>query len=268
MFFPVLVAGTFAAAAMGYLGVFVIFKRVALAGDALSHVALPGIALALALGVDVLWGAVPVLLLAAVAVYFISKSAHLYEDAIIGILFSLSLAVGVLFINLQDLEAALFGDILHLGRMEIAVTVLLSFAILISVRVLHRSLALSSFSADLARANGVSVEKTNFLFFVLLALAVALGVKVVGTLLVGSLVIIPSSAASNVAKSLKSLTTFSVSFAVLSTGLGLVAADFYRVLPGPMIVIFEGVLFLLTFTAKLAHERARRPARPNEPASR
>jgi ABC-type Mn2+/Zn2+ transport system permease subunit len=252
MFLLVLVAGIFAAAAMGYLGVFVIFKRVALAGDALSHVALPGIALALALGVDVLWGAIPVLLLAAVAIYFISQSAHLYEDAIIGILFSLSLAVGVLFINLQDLEAALFGDILHLGILEIAFTVSLSIAILLSVRVLHRSLALSSFSTDLARANGVQVEKTNFLFFILLALAVALGVKVVGTLLVGSLVIIPASAASNIARSLKSLVAFSILFAALSTVLGLLAAHSFRVLPGPMIVIFEGIVFLLTLAAKLA----------------
>jgi zinc transport system permease protein len=256
MFILALITGICAAAAMGLLGVFVIFKRVALAGDALSHVALPGIALALALGMNVLWGALPVLLLAAVAIYFISKSAHLYEDAIIGILFSLSLAIGVLFIRIEDLEAALFGDILHLGRAEVFVSVSLSVLILILTRVAYRSLALTSFSADLARANGVNVEKTNFLFFVLLALAVALGVKVVGTLLVGSLVIIPSSAAANLAKSLKSLTAFSISFAALSTVLGLVAARAFRVLPGPMIVIFEGVFFLLTFGTKLARRRA------------
>ncbi len=257
MFAWVLVTGILAAAAIGYLGVFVIFKRVALAGDALSHVALPGIALALALGVDVLWGALPVLLLAAVIVYFVSKSAHLYEDAIIGILFSLSLAIGVLFINLEDLEAALFGDILHLGAGEMTVTILLSLIILLFVWALHRPLTLTCFSSDLARANGVKVERTNLFFFVLLALAVGLGVKVVGTLLVGSLVIIPSSAAANLARSLKSLTALSIGFAALSTALGLLAAHAFRLLPGPMIVIFEGVLFLLTLTGKLARQRVR-----------
>lgn len=252
MFGMAVLVAVCAAAAMGYLGVFVIFKRVALVGDALSHVALPGMAVALALGVDVLWGAIPALLLAAVAVYYVSKLTRLYEEAIVGIVFSLALAGGVLLIKGDELEAALFGDILHLGTSEIVVTVLLSALIVVLMIAFHRSLALASFSSDLALANGVQVERTNLLFLVMLALAVALGVKVVGTLLVGSLVVIPASAASNLARSLKRLTVLSIAFAVLSVLLGLVAAHTFQVLPGPMVVLFEGGLFGLSMAMKVA----------------
>ncbi len=251
MFALAVLVAVCAAVTMGYLGVFVIFKRVALVGDALSHVALPGMAVALTLGVDVLWGAIPALLLAAVAVYYLSKATHLYEEAIVGILFSLALAGGVLLIQGKELEAALFGDILHLGKAEITVTVLLSALILLLMTVLHRSLALASFSSDLALANGIKVERTNLLFLVMLALAVALGVKVVGTLLVGSLVVIPASAASNLARSLKGLTVLSIVFAVLSVVLGLVAAHALQVLPGPMVVLFEGGLFGVSLVMKM-----------------
>jgi ABC-type Mn2+/Zn2+ transport system permease subunit len=256
MFALALLVGVCAAAAMGYLGVFVIFRRVALVGDALSHVALPGMALALTFGVDVLWGAIPALLLAALAVYFVSKATRLYEEAIVGIFFSLALAGGVLLIHGDQLEAALFGDILHLGALEIVVTVLLSGLILLLMVVFHRSLALASFSSDLALANGVRVERTNLLFLVMLALAVALGVKVVGTLLVGSLVVIPASAASNIARSLKALTVFSIVFAVLSVVLGLVTAHFFHALPGPMVVLFEGGLFALSMLVKTVGQPA------------
>jgi ABC-type Mn2+/Zn2+ transport system permease subunit len=253
-----LLVASCAAVAMGYLGVFVIFRRVALVGDALSHVALPGMALALALGVDVLWGAIPALLLAAVAVFFLSKATRLYEEAIVGILFSLALAGGVLLIQGEELEAALFGDILHLGKLEITVTALLSAAILILMIASHRTLTLASFSTDLALANGIRVDRTNLLFLVMLALAVALGVKVVGTLLVGSLVVIPASAASNLARSLRGLTVLSIAFAVLSVVAGLLAAHVLQVLPGPMVVLFEGGLFALSMLIKLAaHPGAR-----------
>jgi zinc transport system permease protein len=256
MFALAMLVAVCAAIAMGYLGVFVIFKRVALVGDALSHVALPGMAAALALGVDVLWGAIPALLLAAVAVYYVSKATRLYEEAIVGIVFSLALAGGVLLIRGKDLEAALFGDILHLGAWEIVVTVFLSALILILMIAFHRSLALSSFSSDLARANGIPVERTNLLFLVMLALAVALGVKVVGTLLVGSLVVIPASAASNLARSLKALTVLSVVFAVASVVLGLLAAHFFAALPGPMVVLFEGGLFGVSMLMKTLGQSA------------
>jgi zinc transport system permease protein len=256
MFALAVLVAVCAAIAMGYLGVFVIFRRVALVGDALSHVALPGMALALAFGVDVLWGAIPALLLAAVAVQYVSKATRLYEEAIVGIVFSLALAGGVLLIQGKDLEAALFGDILHLETLEIVVTVALSAVILILMVAFHRSLALASFSSDLALANGVPVENTNLLFLVMLALAVALGVKVVGTLLVGSLVVIPASAASNLARSLKALTVLSITFAVVSVVLGLLAAHFFQVLPGPMVVLFEGCLFAMSMLIKMLGQPA------------
>jgi len=250
VFALVLLAGVCAAVAVGFLGVFVLFRRMALVGDALSHVALPGLAVAIALGVDPIWGALAALLAAAVGIFYISRATRLYEEAIVGILFSLALAGGVLLLKGRELEAALFGDLTSLSALDVWLTIGLSLAIGLATLALYRQLALVSFSSDLARANGVNVDRVSLLFFILLALAVALGVKVVGTLLVGSLVIIPAASGANLARSLKVLTGLSIFFAVASVVLGLVVAHLSGLLPGPVIVLMEGALFLVSLALK------------------
>lgn len=246
----VLLAGVCAAVAVGFLGVFVIFRRMALVGDALSHVALPGMAVAIVLGVDPLWGAVVALLAAAFIIFYLSRATRLYEEAIVGILFSLALAGGVLLLKGRELEAALFGDLTSLSGIDIWLTIGLSLAIGLATLALYRQLALLSFSTDLARANGVNVDRVGLLFLVLLGLAVALGVKVVGTLLVGSLVIIPAASGANLARSLKVLAGLSVFFAVASVVFGLLVAHTFHLLPGPVIVLMEGGLFLVSLVVK------------------
>ena len=250
MFPLVLLAGVCAAVAVGFLGVFVLFRRMALVGDALSHVALPGVAVAIVLGIDPLWGALVSLGLAAIAVFWLSKATRLYEEAIVGILFSIALAGGVLLLKGRELEAALFGDLSNLGVLDAWLTIGLAIVIGLATLVLYRKLALVSFSTDLARANGIDVDRISLLFFLLLALAVALGVKVVGTLLVGSLVVIPPASGANLAKSLRTLAWLSIGFAVAAIVIGLVVAHVFQFLPGPVIVLAEGALFLLTLAIR------------------
>ncbi|MDE3155391.1 MAG: metal ABC transporter permease [Acidobacteriota bacterium] len=250
MFPLILLAGTCAAVAIGFLGVFVLFRRMALVGDALSHVALPGVAVAIVLGIDPLWGALVALGLAAVAIFWLQKATRLYEEAIVGILFSIALAGGVLLLRGRELEAALFGDLSSLSGLDVGLTIGLAVVIFAATLALYRRLALVSFSSDLARANGIDVDRVGLLFFLLLALAVALGVKVVGTLLVGSLVVIPPASGANLARSLRTLALLSVAFAVGAIVLGLVVAHVFRFLPGPVIVLAEGAFFLLSLALR------------------
>jgi zinc transport system permease protein len=249
--FPlILLAGVCAAAAVGFLGVFVLFRRMALVGDALSHVALPGVAIALVAGVDPIWGALASLGVASVVMFWLSKATRLYEEAIVGILFSIALAAGVLLLKGKELEAALFGDLSNLSGLDVWLTIGLALVIGIATLALYRRLALVSFSTDLARANGIDVDRVSLLFFLLLALAVALGVKVVGTLLVGSLVVIPPASGANLARSLRALTILSILCAVAAVAGGLLIAHVFHVLPGPVIVLAEGALFAVTLVLR------------------
>ena len=241
-----LLVGAIAAFAAGFLAVFIIFKRMTLVGDALSHVALPGIALSLILGLSPLIGSTAFLLVASFIIYWLSGRTKLYEEALVGILFAVSLAVGVLFLKGGDLEAALFGNLSAITFVDFILSLIIGAVIIVGAAALYKKLAVSSFSVDLARSHGVDVERVNFYFLILLSLAVVLGIKVLGTLLVGSLLIIPSASAQNISRSLKQMTVWSIVFSVASV-LGGILLSAALVWPaGPIIVLVEGAAFVAT----------------------
>src|ERR1019366_9085603 len=188
--------------ASGSVGPFVLLRRMALVGDALSHVALPGIALALLYGADPFYGVIVFLTVAAFLIYWLEGMSRIPPDAIVGILFTASLAVGILIIPNGDIIESLFGAFPVLSLPFLLV--ILSIASMLSVLcfLLARRFLFLIVSPDLARVNGLG-RKYDLALLLIFAMIVALGIKLVGTLLIGALTIIPAAVAKNVSRSMR-----------------------------------------------------------------
>jgi len=234
----------------GYLGSFMILKRMSLVGDAISHVALPGIAVALIFKINPFLGAFAALLLAVVAIWFLEKKTDLPSETLVGIFFALSLAVGILITPQPELLEALFGDITKISSIDALITLVLTVVMFLVMFKIHRGLTLSVISKELAQSMGVNVSKSSFLFLLLIAVVVALGLKVVGVFLMGALVIVPAAAAKNLSISLSDFTKLSAFFGGVSALGGILLANYLSLHPGPIVVLTSGAIFLLTLLFK------------------
>lgn len=248
--FPLITAGIVGAVA-GYLGSIMVLRRLALAGDVLSHVALPGIGIALIYNWDPFLLAFVFLFVASWLIWLLEKRTNLPTESLIGIFFVASLAIGVMIIpELEELGEALFGDISEINFFDAGLAVLLSILIFIVGSKIYKGLVLGTISEDLAIANGVKLRKINLLFMILVAAVVALGVKAVGTLLMGALIIVSATAAKNLSRSISRYTSLSAVFGFVTAPAGLLIAKTYELPPGPMIILVGVGIFLLSLLAK------------------
>lgn len=234
----------------GYLGSFMVLRRMSLVGDALSHVALPGIALALIWDFNPFLGAFAALFLATIGIWALERKTELPSETLVGIFFTLSLATGLLLTPEPELLETLFGDISKINVGDLFITIISVAVIVAIISTINRDLIISTLSKDLAKSMKVPVDKINFLFLIMVSLIVALGLKVAGTLLMGSLVIIPAAAAKNISVSISRYIFFAALFGALSSIGGIFAADFLSIPAGPAIVLVGGLIFLLTLTLR------------------
>ncbi|OGY91793.1 MAG: hypothetical protein A3B30_00405 [Candidatus Komeilibacteria bacterium RIFCSPLOWO2_01_FULL_52_15] len=235
------------AIASGLVGSFALMRRMALAGDALSHVALPGIGIALLYSYNPIAGAAVSLIIGAVIVWQIERASHLNTEAIIGVLFAFSLAIGAVAIgDDQELVDTLFGGVTRITGLEFAIGILVAAVIIRFIIRSRRALVISLVSKELAKTASVSTEKLQFLFLVTFALTVLLGLKFLGVLLMGSLIIIPAAAARNVARNLNGMLVIASTCALLSVVLGMFIASTTQAQLGPTIIIIASVFFVIS----------------------
>ena len=233
----------------GFVGSFIILKRMALVGDALSHVALPGIALALAYSIEPFWGVLVFLLLAAVLVWWLEGKTKLPADAIIGLLFTASLAIGILLIPDTEILESLFGEFPQLSGIEfwffIVSAILLTFLLL----KFSQKIIFYIISPELAKAEKWG-PRINLLFLLIFAFIVALGIKLVGTLLMGALTIVPASIAKNFSRNMTLYVVLSLVLGGIIAVGGLLIASLFHLLPGPAIILFGVGLFVISLVFK------------------
>lgn len=253
-----LVAGLFAGLAAGYMGSLMVLKRMALVGDVLSHVALPGIALGFLFHFDIFLGAFAFLFAAIVATWYIERSTRLPLDAVIGVLFVFALAVGLLITPQADLLDALFGDISSVSLVDMLVAIAISVSIVLLGRRIYPGVILTLISEDLAIAKKTRVRQYEFLYLLLVALVVATGIKVVGSLLVGALVILPAASAKNVSPSLARYAILSAILGAVCAAAGIVLAGMTNVPPGPLVVVVGTAVFIGTVVVRWLSARPQR----------
>ena len=245
-----LLVGIFISAAASLLGVFAILKRMSLVGDALSHVALPGIALAIYFKIDPFLGALALLFLSIIGIWLLEYYSNLSIDTLVGVFFTASLALGALLIPELELLEALFGDISVLKANDVWLSVLLSIFLIAILLAIHKKLALHMVSQDLASSIGVKSKTIEFVYLILFALGVALGIKFIGALLMGALIIIPAATAKNVSRSLHGFMVLSVFFGALLAVVGVYVSDSSGYPPGPIFILTGTVLFVFSLLAR------------------
>jgi ABC-type Mn2+/Zn2+ transport system permease subunit len=248
--FSSLIAGIFVSAAAGYLGSLMVSKRMALVGDALGHVALPGMGLALLLGFDVSLGAFVFLLLGIILIWLLEGKTGLPSEALVGIVFVASLALGFLIVPEPELLEALFGDITKVSAPMALIAAAASIALFCLVQALYPRFILVNISSDLAESEGVRAKYLNLVYLLSIAVLVALGVKIVGSLLIGALVIVPAVAARNVSKNLKEYVWASIFFGIASGFIGIMIASALELPTGPMIVLCSTGFFLISLLSR------------------
>lgn len=244
LFLSLLVAG-FVGGAAGYLGSLMTTRKMALVGDALGHVALPGMGLALLLHVDVFVGAFGFVVLGILLVWRLGEMTSLSSETLVGIVFVSSLALGFLIVPEPELLESLIGDI---GRVSFPWTLVaagVSIAVWILVRRIYLGMMLLSISADLASVEGIVIRRYNLIYLFAIALIVSVGVKVTGSLLVGALVIIPPATARLISRDLKRYGSFSMAIGTLSSVMGIIMSRMSRFPAGPSIILIGALLFLL-----------------------
>lgn len=234
------------AVAAGLVGCFAMMRRMALAADALSHVALPGIGVALALEIHPVFGAAAMLFFGALLVWALEARARVATETIIGVVFSAALALGSMMASGEDLIEALFGGAGELSRSEILFGLAAALAVVIYI-VTHRNhLIVTLVSPDVARTAGIDVRRLNLLYLQTFALTIALGLRYLGVLLMGALIIIPPATAKRLARNLSGMLTISVLVAVIATVVGSHLAVWLHRETGPLIVTVAAVCFLLS----------------------
>jgi ABC-type Mn2+/Zn2+ transport system permease subunit len=232
--------------AAGLIGCFAVMRRMTLAADAFSHIALPGIGIALILKLNPLLGAVVMLVIGAVLIWGIERKTQLSTEAITGVVFSVALAIGALTTSGDQLIDALFGTRSALTGSETLFGLGAAVAVTVFVLIMRDRLLIALVSADIATALGISVARLQLLFLFAFAVTVALGMRYLGVLLMGSLIIIPATVAKRVARSIDGMFGVAIATALLSTVAGTWLAAAQRLPSGPVIVAIGGGVFFLS----------------------
>jgi zinc transport system permease protein len=259
-----LIAGSLIALVVGPLGCFVVWRRMAFFGDALSHSALLGVALGIVVGIAPGATVIIVCVGFAVMLYFLERDLTLSSDTILGISAHTALALGVVTLSFNDrvrvdLMSYLFGDILAVTPEEISWILLATVAVAVALIALWRPLLAVTVHADLAEAEGVAVGRVRLGFVLMMAVVVALGMQVVGVLLITSLLIVPAAAARRVASTPELMALASAMIAVLAVCLGLASSMRWDTPAGPSIVVSATALFFFLTLARALRKPTPRP---------
>jgi ABC-type Mn2+/Zn2+ transport system permease subunit len=176
----------------------------------------------------------------------VQRVTRLSFEALVGATFTLALAVGIILIPEPELLEALFGDITNVVVLDAIAAAVISVVTILLTRAIYRKLVLAMISEDLAISKGIDVAKTNLLYLFLVSLVVAIGIKIVGTLLVGFLVIVPAIAAKNLSSDMYRYSLLSAVFGAAAAFSGILLANYWSLHPGPM-VVFSGIaIFAVT----------------------
>jgi ABC-type Mn2+/Zn2+ transport system permease subunit len=250
-FYYSLFLSIFVGVATGYLGSLMVLEKMALVGDALSHVALPGLAIGITFHFNPFLGAFAFLFVSAAVIWHIQRITKISFEALVGAMFTLALAIGILLYgnNLEALEAALFGDISQVTMISALTAALVCVVAIILTKVIYNKLILAMISEDLAISKGINVARINLLYLFLVSVVVAIGIQIVGTLLVGFLVIVPAIAAKNISSQMRRYSLFSSVFGAVAGFSGVLLWSLFNFsipFPGPMVVFAGIVIFAVT----------------------
>ncbi len=251
-----LIAGVMIAVSCALLGGFLVLRGFSMIGDGLAHVSFATVAVGLLAGVAPLTLSVPLVMVASLLVLKLSKNGSMEGDAAIGLLSSFAVAMGVMISSVAggfnvDLFSYLFGSILAIESREVVLSIILSIGVIVAVVFLYHDLFALTFDEEFALSSGLKTERFNKVLVLLTAVTVVLGVRVVGTMLISSLIVIPAVTALQLRTGFRMMLLFSVLFSVFSVIMGIFISYIFDLPTGATIVTVNFSLFVTFYILRL-----------------
>jgi zinc transport system permease protein len=253
-----MIAGVLIAAVSALLGMFLVLRRFSLIGDGLAHTTFGSVAVVLLIGISPLYvtlAALPLVMIASLAIFKLTSSIKINADAAIGIVSSLGIAAGIIFASLSggfnvDLLSYLFGNILTVNNTELFLSFIVFSIVVAMVIYFYDDLFAVTFDQELAQSMGVNTRRINVMLFLLTAIAAVLAMKVAGIMLVSALLILPALTALQLSVSFRATMIAAISFSILAVVCGIIFAFLLNLPAGATIVLFNIFFLLLVFAAK------------------
>lgn len=254
----------------GVVGTFIVVKRMVFATGGIAHTSFGGVGLAYYLMsvFAVSWftpmlGALLFALVSAVIMSIPAVSKRLREDSVIGVLWSVGMALGVIFISAMDrsvitprsFESILFGDILLVGSEGMIIVAVMALVSLVVIALLFRDLQILTFDEVHARLVGINVPVMNLILYILIAMTCVVAMNVVGIVMVIALVAIPAAMANMFTDGLKSMMITSVILSEIMTFFGLIVAIALDLPPGAIVSVIMGIMFLLAIALRSINKK-------------
>ena len=245
-----MVVGGLVALIASILGVVLVLKRYSMIGDGLSHVGFGAMAISLAFNEAPLVFAIPIVIVAAFLLLRVSENSKIKGDAAIGLISSSSLAIGMIVNALSngtniDLNSYMFGSILAIEKSEMILCVVLGIVIIGVFIFFYNPIFAITFDENFAKATGLKVEVYKTVLAVLTALTIVIGMRIMGTLLISSLIIFPALSAMRVTKKFKRVMIISVVISLVCFFAGLVASYLIEIPTGASIVVSNLIMFII-----------------------
>lgn len=245
------------------LGVSLVLKRYSMLGDGLSHVSFGALSVALAAGWAPLPVSIPVVVLAAFFLLRITENGKVKSDAAIAMISASALAIGIIVTSLTtgmttDVSSYMFGSILAMSREDVGFAALLSLVVLALYVIFYNKVFAVTFDESFARATGVNVSLYNVLIAVLTAVTIVLGMRMMGAMLISSLIIFPSLTAMRVFKSFRGVVIASGILSVVCFFLGMILSYVYSTPAGASVVVVNLAAFLLFSLLRILLFRGRK----------
>ena len=251
-----LLAGILASISCGIIGTYIVTRRMVFLSGGITHSSFGGIGIGYYLGLNPIITAAIFGVLSAFGIEFISKRSNIREDSVIGILWSFGMAVGIIFIFLTpgyapNLMSYLFGSILTVSSLDIGLMAGLSLILIIVFILFYRIIVFISYDQEFARTHRVAVGFVNYLLIGLVALAIVLNIKVVGIILVISLLTIPQSIANLFTKNFKNIIIGSIVIGLIGAFLGLLISYKINIPSGASIIFSLVMIFMIAKSVQL-----------------
>jgi zinc transport system permease protein len=243
-----LIAAVLVSIACGVVGTYVVIKRIVFLSGGISHAAFGGVGLGYFLGLNPVLVAIPFSILSAIGIGTINQKVKVSEDTAIGILWSVGMALGVIFINLTpgyapDLFSYLFGNILTVANSDLFIMLLLDLIIIATVFLFQREFLAVSFDEEFSKVVGMHLDFIYMLLLSLVALSVVVLIKVVGVILIIALLSIPAAISKQVTYNIKKLMLLSVFIGIILTISGLLLSYIFNLASGATIILILGIAF-------------------------
>ncbi len=245
-------AGIMLSLVLAVVSFFVVLRRLSFIGVGVAHSAFGGVALGALLGISPMFTAIGFALVVSNGIGYVGKQGKLSTDTAVGIFFSFSMALGVIFIGMSDqynidLFGYLFGNILAITRQDLIIIAVLGVSVLVSTALFFKELLFVAYDQEVALVSGMPVAFLDHFFLTTLALAVVISMKIIGIVLVSALLVIPGAAAFQITRRYVSMIATSIAIALISTIGGLLISYYADMASGATIVILASIIFFMAF---------------------